>query len=334
MRWSSLLLGLSLFSAGGWAKKDKKPQSAVDRFDDFHAKSRSATPIKIDDASYKKLTATPRDYSSGILLTAMDPRFGCQLCREFQPEWELLSKSWMKGDRKGESRMIFATLDFNDGRETFMSMGLQTAPVLLFFPATAGPHAVAAPEPLRYDFTSGPQTAEQVRNWLARHLPDRPHPIVKRPFDYLGWFTSITAFLGAATFTYVCWDYISLVLWSRKIWAACSLIAILLFTSGQMFNHIRGVPYVAGDGRGGISYFAAGFQNQFGMETQLVAAMYGTLAFAIISLGVTAPRIADPKRQQLTILAWSGILFLMYGLLLSVFRIKNGGYPFALPPFM
>ena len=40
-----------------------------------------------------------------------------------------------------------------------------------------------------------------------------------------------------------------------------------------MFNHIRKVPYIAGDGKGGISYFAGGFSNQFGMETQIVAAM-------------------------------------------------------------
>lgn len=40
-----------------------------------------------------------------------------------------------------------------------------------------------------------------------------------------------------------------------------------------MFNHIRKVPYVAGDGRGGINYFAAGFQSQFGLETQIVATL-------------------------------------------------------------
>ena len=34
------------------------------------------------------------------------------------------------------------------------------------------------------------------------------------------------------------------------------------------------------------------------------------------------------------ILIWSAVLFLMYSFLLSVFRIKNGGYPFFLPPFM
>ena len=44
-----------------------------------------------------------------------------------------------------------------------------------------------------------------------------------------------------------------------------------------MFNHIRKVPYVAGDGKGGISYFAGGFSNQFGLETQIVAAMCESL---------------------------------------------------------
>jgi oligosaccharyltransferase complex subunit gamma len=40
-----------------------------------------------------------------------------------------------------------------------------------------------------------------------------------------------------------------------------------------MYNHIRKVPYVTSDGKGGIVYFAGGFQSQYGMETQIVAAM-------------------------------------------------------------
>jgi hypothetical protein len=34
-------------------------------------------------------------------------------------------------------------------------MGLQTAPVLLFFPPTTGVHATADSAPIRYDFTNG-----------------------------------------------------------------------------------------------------------------------------------------------------------------------------------
>jgi len=75
------------------------------------------------------------------------------------------------------------------------------------------------------------------------------------------------------TFLAVFGPYILPVLQNRNLWAAISLIAILLFTSGHMFNHIRKVPYVAGDGRGGVSYFAGGFSNQYGLETQIVAAM-------------------------------------------------------------
>jgi len=82
-----------------------------------------------------------------------------------------------------------------------------------------------------------------------------------------------TAVVGLITLVTVAAPYILPVIQNRNLWAAISLIAVLLFTSGHMFNHIRGVPYVGGDGKGHVSYFAGGFQNQFGMETQIVAAM-------------------------------------------------------------
>jgi hypothetical protein len=59
----------------------------------------------------------------------------------------------------------------------------------------------------------------------------------------------------------------------------------------------------------------------------------GLLSFATISLALKVPRISDPKTQQLAVIVWGGVIFVMYSFLLSVFRIKNGGYPFWLPPF-
>jgi hypothetical protein len=85
--------------------------------------------------------------------------------------------------------------------------------------------------------------------------------------------TVTTAVVGIFTFLTVAAPYLLPVIQNRNLWAAISLIAVLLFTSGHMFNHIRKVPYVAADGKGGVSYFAGGFQNQFGLETQIVAAM-------------------------------------------------------------
>ncbi|KAL6921668.1 hypothetical protein ACHAPO_007035 [Fusarium lateritium] len=329
MRFLNSLLSFALLATGVVAAK----KSSAERFNEFHAKQIS-TPLKLKDSTYKSLTSTPRDYSVAVLLTAADARFSCQLCREFQPEWELLGKSWNKGDKAAESRLVFGTLDFVDGRDTFMSLGLSTAPVLLLFHPTVGPHASAKKEPDRYDFNTGPASAERVQSWLARSLPDRPHPSVKRPINYTGWIVSITAIIGVLTAVMVAWPYLAPIFQSRNLWAAISLMVILLFISGHMFNHIRKVPYVTGDGRGGINYIVPGFQQQLGLETQIVAALYGVLSFCVITLTIKVPRIADAKTQQVAVIGFGGLLFLVYSFLLSVFRVKNGGYPFSLPPFM
>jgi oligosaccharyltransferase complex subunit gamma len=41
----------------------------------------------------------------------------------------------------------------------------------------------------------------------------------------------------------------------------------------------------------------------------------------------------DAKQQQVAAFIWSAVLLGMYSFLLNVFRVKNGGYPFYLPPF-
>lgn len=99
-------------------------QSSQERFVKFSSASRLGTPIQLNDASYRTLTTSPRDYSVAVVLTAMDPRYGCAACREFKPEWDLIASSWTKGDRKQESRLLFGVLDFADGRDTFMSVWL------------------------------------------------------------------------------------------------------------------------------------------------------------------------------------------------------------------
>ena len=88
-------------------------------FQEYHARSQSSAPLRLDDSSYEHITAAPRNHSVIVLLTALEARFGCQLCRDFQPEWDLLGKSWAKGDKNGESRILLGTLDFAEGKETF-----------------------------------------------------------------------------------------------------------------------------------------------------------------------------------------------------------------------
>lgn len=118
-----------------------------------------------------------------------------------------------------------------------------------------------------------PTTADSIYAWITRHLPEGPKPQLVRPINYVRIASTVTLLLGAITLVTVASPYVLPILQNKNVWAAISLIAILLFTSGQMFNHIRKVPYVTGDGKGGINYFAGGFSNQFGMETQIIAAL-------------------------------------------------------------
>ena len=119
---STLASACALVSGAHAAAGSKAPKTSEQRFSEFRQLARHSSTIQVNDVSYKSLTAAPRDYSVAVLLTALDARFGCQLCREFQPEWDLVGKSWTKGDKKGEARMIFGTLDFSEGRDIFLSV--------------------------------------------------------------------------------------------------------------------------------------------------------------------------------------------------------------------
>jgi oligosaccharyltransferase complex subunit gamma len=126
MRWFQVLTASLLPFTSLAAKK-----SSGDRFNDLRAKSLSlGHPLKLDDNSYTSLTKAPRDYSVAVLLTALEARFGCQLCRDFQPEWDVLGKSWTKGDKEAKGRLLFGTLDFTDGKNTFQSVRKQLGEVV------------------------------------------------------------------------------------------------------------------------------------------------------------------------------------------------------------
>lgn len=92
------------------------------RFKKFLKKSLTSSPLKLDDVSFEELTKVPRDYYVVTLLTAMPAQFGCMLCKQFQPEFDLLGKSWTNGDKKGQSKVLFGTLDFPDGKVTFQKV--------------------------------------------------------------------------------------------------------------------------------------------------------------------------------------------------------------------
>lgn len=92
------------------------------------------------------------------------------------------------------------------------------------------------------------------------HKPFNPVPFIVTPIVLLTF--------GAAAYSLR--SVLIPLAMSRIIWGTASLVLILTFTSGYMWNKIKNTPYVAVGEGGKISWFAGGFQNQLGMESQIV----------------------------------------------------------------
>lgn len=113
--WSPFLILFSILSGVLAATPSE------DRFEKFQSLSRSG-PATLDSSSFKELTVAPRDYYAVVILTAMDARYGCVMCREFAPEWDLINRSWNKGTKPDGLKVIFGTLDFEQGKEVFQKV--------------------------------------------------------------------------------------------------------------------------------------------------------------------------------------------------------------------
>jgi oligosaccharyltransferase complex subunit gamma len=98
--------------------------------------------------------------------------------------------------------------------------------------------------------------------------------------------------------------------------------------SGYMWNTIRQPPFIAMGRDGKPMYFAAGFQQQYGVET-VVVAIYSVISFSFIAMTVLAPKMPAANLKGVV---YAGLLTFLfaYSMILFVFRMKNGQYPYKL----
>lgn len=114
-------LRLLALTALSWTAVTAK-KASTNKFDTYFAKQATSAPFELDEKGYNELTSSPRDYSLAVLLTARDAKYACGICREFDPEWNIVGRSWHRGDRDGEKKLLLATVDFDSGRNVFMKV--------------------------------------------------------------------------------------------------------------------------------------------------------------------------------------------------------------------
>merc|ERR1712032_284955 len=101
-------------------------------------------------------------------------------------------------------------------------------------------------------------------------------------------------------------------LYNKTAWSLIALFFVFAMISGQMWNHIRGPPFVQKTQSGGVAYIHGSSQGQFVLETYFVMMIYGLIVCGMIMAVVGL-----------------GLLAFFFSLILSIFRSKAGGYPYS-----
>ncbi|KAF9158050.1 oligosaccharyl transferase subunit ost3/OST6 [Actinomortierella ambigua] len=298
---------------------DEALASKVNRLSTIASRNRGV--VDMTDNIFGEIIASPRNYSMVVLFTAMGPEINCVPCKNFDPEFRMVAKGWPK--LADTTKLFFGVLDFQDGRDTFRQLGMQSAPSVLYFPASEGMGSQD-----RFDFSKHGFQAESFASWLSQRTGMEIRP--NRPFDFVALALKLFFVLGALACAHLVYTRAGSLLRGKYLWAAVSLFTIFVMISGHMWNHIRKPPYSIPGKDGSSALMAQGFQNQIGIETQIIAVIYALLCGSVISLISAVPKMENPVRQQMAIFAWMAILVITYSILLQFFRLKNPAYPFRL----
>ncbi|KDQ07924.1 hypothetical protein BOTBODRAFT_166427 [Botryobasidium botryosum FD-172 SS1] len=307
---------------------DPKPSAEALRFSALAASSPDGV-IKLDSKTFDAITTGYREWSVVVQLTALGSDFKCAPCKQFDPNFRAVSKAWKKVPAKDRDTHFFATLDFQDGRDIFQRLGLNSAPFVNFYPAKLGPRAPASgkTDPWSYDFNSNAFDALTLAEQLS---PSTPVPIpYKEPPNYALIASAGATFLFILITARFFWMFFSSVFLSRWTWGFVTIATSIVMCSGFMFVRIRNMP-LAVTTKTGASWVANGFQTQYGGETYAMSLLYGALAFSFVSLTLLVPKIPTAGRQRAGVYLWTTALMVLYSLLITLFRLKNPGYPFGL----
>jgi len=277
--------------------------------------------IKLNNKLFKDLIrSAPRNYSMVVMFTALASNRGCVVCKQASDEFTLVANSY-RYSQFYSNKMFFAMVDFDDGSEIFQSLGLNSAPAFFHFPAKGKAKKQDNMDIQRVGFS-----AEAIARWIMERTEINIR--IFRPPNYTGTMLLLTLFGMVGFLVYLRRNNLEFLL-NKNTWCVLAVFFVLSMISGQMWNHIRGPPFVHNSLSGGVSYIHTSSQGQFVLETYFVMGMYGMIVMGVILLCEAGDEKVDPGLRRIQAVAGLCFLAFFYSLVLSVFRGKAGGYPFS-----
>lgn len=235
----------------------------------------------------------------------------------------ITAASFRNSPHFNSKRLYFGSVDYDEGSDIFNSLNINSAPCFLYFSEKGN---FKKPDELNI------QRLGFGADVMARWVAEKTGMSIKimRPPNF-----SMPILLGFFGVTIAAILYMSRnslgMLFNRNIWAITAVAIVLLMTSGQMWNHIRGAPLMQ-RGRNQNNYIHTSSSGQFVIETYLVMLVNAGIAIGMVMMtdGLKSGDRASGKRKR--VLAYAGLALgiLFFSLLLSIFRLKSYGYPYRL----
>ena len=114
----------------------------------------------------------------------------------------------------------------------------------------------------------------------------------------------------------------------ENIFVFGAMVFSTIMCSGYMWNQIRHPPYVGRSSPGQSGLISPGYQSQYGIETNVVAGLYLLISASFIGLSKVKSVSGLGRFVVFTILM--GTFMVSYSMMMKIFKVKNGGYPFKL----
>lgn len=276
--------------------------------------------FKGDDFRLYVRTA-PRNYSMILMLTALSTNRGCQFCRQAYDEYEIVANSYRYAYLNAK-QLYFAMVDFDEASDIFTTLGINSAPVIIHFPAKGARKKADTMDISRLGFS-----ADAIAKWVQERTD--AHIRILRPPNYAGPAAFLLLFILVGGLLYMKRNNLDF-LYNRTAWGVAALCIIFAFLSGQMWNHIRGPPFMHRNAQTGqITYISGSSQMQFVVETYIVMFMYVAVTVGFIMLNEAIEIKSDATKKRVLACVGLAIVVAFFSLILSVFRSKYGGYPYS-----
>lgn len=164
-----------------------------------------------------------RNYSFIVMMTALSPMRQCSVCRSAADEFSIVANSWRYGAGYVPNSLFFGYVDYDEGADIFSSLGLNSAPVFLYFGERAAKStgfSIKSAEQM--DIQRIGFAAETVSRWVFEKTGTTIR--VVRPPNYTASFLLLILFSLLSVLLYVRRNNLDF-LYNKTSWALIALVS-------------------------------------------------------------------------------------------------------------